>query len=142
MKHPIFYRINYTDWNFDNWTMAQDPNVFFPTEDNLLQASLISGASIFQSQIIVVDNSTVTVDEYDCLNHSFKGIVPEMKLVNQSGIIQVKNMVNTMHYELISSQGARIKEGDLYPEEKINLSELPRGIYFIKFDKQVFKVQN
>jgi hypothetical protein len=116
--------------------------VFFPTEDNLLQASVIPGASIFQFQIIVVDNSTVTVDEYDCLNHSFKGIVPEMKLVNQSGIIQVKNMNNTMHYELISSQGARIKEGDLYPEEKINLSELPRGIYFIKFDKQVFKVQN
>jgi hypothetical protein len=50
MKHPIFYRINYTDWNFDNWTMAQDPNVFFPTEDNLLQASVIPGASIFQSQ--------------------------------------------------------------------------------------------
>jgi hypothetical protein len=65
-----------------------------------------------------------------------------MKLVSQSGIIQVKNMNNTMHYELISSQGARIKEGNLYPEEKINLSELPRGIYFIKFDKQVFKVQN
>jgi hypothetical protein len=29
MKLPILYRINYTDWNFDNWTTAQDPNVFW-----------------------------------------------------------------------------------------------------------------
>ena len=27
MKLPILFRINYTDWNLDNWTTAQDPNV-------------------------------------------------------------------------------------------------------------------
>jgi hypothetical protein len=29
MKLPVLFRINYTDWNFDNWTTAQDPNVFW-----------------------------------------------------------------------------------------------------------------
>jgi hypothetical protein len=29
MKLPILYRINYTNWNLDNWTTAQDPNVFW-----------------------------------------------------------------------------------------------------------------
>jgi hypothetical protein len=29
MKLPILFRINYTDWNLDNWTTAQDQNVFW-----------------------------------------------------------------------------------------------------------------
>ena len=96
----------------------------------------VTGFSVTSSGPTVFYIFDTLISDYTLSNNDFNTSNPDLKLYPNpsTDFISISGIKTEKKYEIISYLGAKIIDGSLTNNEKINITSLSNGIYFLKFD--------